>query len=282
MRHPTFALLALLALLAPLAACSGAKDKGDDSALTTDDTADSTDSGGDDTNEDSDPDDTGDTQDTDDTSDTSDTDTGEPSFEPLDGFGALSGDCGVLTEALLSDAAPGLYVNTLDFGAETFDASLLSEGGQKVYEDGNLGGSSLLSEVFAYEVLYRCELATLLKTEGEIVYTDTGGKKTDLLVEIDGLKLGVSVTRAYHYPPDDPYTLDLATELLTKKLGDLPLSTANVAPEDAWVKQLLSILAYTPEHAALIEESWLTLDAELRGDAILIVTATEGADEELY
>ena len=279
MRHPIYALLALLALLAPLAACSGDKDKGDDSALTTDDTQDSTDSGGDDTNEDSDPDDTGDTQDTD---DTSDTDTGEPSFEPLDGFGALSGDCGVLTEALLSDAAPGLYVNTLDFGAETFDASLLSEGGQIIYEAGNLGGSSLLSEVFAYEVLYRCELATLLKTEAEIVYTDTGGKKTDLLVEIDGLKLGVSVTRAYHYPPDDPYTLALATELLTKKLGDLPLSTANVAPEDAWVKQLLSILAYTPEHAALIEESWLTLDAELRGDAILIVTATEGADEELY
>ena len=279
MRHPTFA---LLALLIPLFACSGSKDDGDDSALTTDDTQDSTDSGGDDTNEDSDPDDTGDTDDTDDTSDTSDTDTGEPSFEPLDGFGALSGDCGVLTEALLTDAAPGLYVNTLDFGTETFDASLLSEGGQKVYEDGNLGGSSLLSEVFAYEVLYRCELATLLKTEGEIVYTDTGGKKTDLLVEIDGLKLGVSVTRAYHYPPDDPYTLALATELLTKKLGDLPLSTANVAPEDAWVKQLLSILAYTPEHAALIEESWLTLDAELRGDAILIVTTTEGDDEELY
>ncbi|MBK9370967.1 MAG: hypothetical protein IPN01_32535 [Deltaproteobacteria bacterium] len=48
------------------------------------------------------------------------------------------------------------------------------------------------------------------------------------------------------------------------------------------MKQLLSILAYTPEHAALIEESWLTLDAELRGDAILIVTATEGDDEELY
>ena len=281
MRHPT--LTALLALLTPLAACSGAKVEGDDSALTTDDSQGSQDSGGGDSGgDDSDPDDTGDTQDSGDTDDTQDTDTGEPSFEPLDGFGALSGDCGVLTEALLSDAAPGLYVNTLDFGAETFDASLLSEGGQKVYEDGNLGGSSLLSEVFAYEVLYRCELATLLKTEAEIVYTDTGGKKTDLLVEIDGLKLGVSVTRAYHYPPDDPYTLDLATELLTKKLGDLPLSTANVAPEDAWVKQLLSILAYTPEHAALIEESWLSLDAELRGDAILIVTATEGDDEELY
>ena len=276
MRHPTFA---LLALLTPLAACSGAKDEGDDSALTTDDTQDSEDSGADDTNEDSEPDDTGDTDDSD---DTQDTDTGEPAFEPLDGFGALSGDCGVLTEALLTDAAPGLYLNTLDFGAESFDASLLSEGGQVIYEAGNLGGSSLLSEVFAYEVLYRCELATLLKTEGEIVYTDTGGKKTDLLVEIDGLKLGVSVTRAYHYPPDDPYTLALATELLTKKLGDLPLSTANVAPEDAWVKQLLSILAYTPEHAALIEESWLTLDAELRGDAILIVTTTEGDDEELY
>ncbi|MCK6520626.1 hypothetical protein L6R49_04210 [Myxococcota bacterium] len=281
MRPSALSLLALLALLTPVAACSGGKDDGDDTATIADDTQDDDtgDTNADDSAEDSGGGDSG----GDDSGDSGDSgDTGEPSFEPLDGLGALSGDCGVLTEALLTDPAPGLYVNTLDFGAETFDPSLLSEGGQVIYEAGNLGGSSLLSEVFAYEVLYRCELAALLKTEAEIVYTDSGGKKTDLLVEIDGLKLGVSVTRAYHYPPDDPYTLELATELLTKKLGDLPLSTANVAPEDAWVKQLLSILAYTPEHAALIEESWLGLDDSLRGDAILIVTVTEGDDEELY
>ena len=36
-------------------------------------------------------------------------------------------------------------------------------------DDGNAGGSSLLSEVFAYEVLHRCEGATLLKTETDAI-----------------------------------------------------------------------------------------------------------------
>ena len=33
--------------------------------------------------------------------------------------------------------------------------------------------------------LLRAELSTLLKTEGEIVYLDVAGKKTDELLEID-------------------------------------------------------------------------------------------------
>ncbi len=63
-------------------------------------------------------------------------------------------------------------------------------------------------------MLYRCELAVLLKTEAEIVYRDDGGKKTDLLVEMDAAKIGVSVTRAYGWPPEDPYTVEDATALL--------------------------------------------------------------------
>ena len=39
----------------------------------------------------------------------------------------------------------------------------------------------MYSEVFAYEWLARCEQATLLKTETEIVY-DVVGKKADILV----------------------------------------------------------------------------------------------------
>lgn len=209
-----------------------------------------------------------------------DSDSAQP-FEPLDGFGALSGDCGVL-DVELSDSQAYFFANLLDFGAEVYDESLLSEGGKIIAEAGNLGGSSLESEIFAYEVLYRCELATLLKTEADIVYTDTGGKKTDLLLEIDGLKIGVSVTRAYHYPPSDPYTLELAQDLLNKKLGDIPLSSGNVSAEDAWVKQILSILAYTPEHGAQIQAAWEGLDQGLKGDTVLYVTVTEGEDEFIY
>ena len=201
---------------------------------------------------------------------------------PLDGFGAISGECGVLEPADLTGPEPMLVRNTIDFGQVEFDYDQLSEGGQEVYDDGNLGGSSLISEIFSYEVLYRCELAGLIKTEGEIIYTDEGGKKTDLLVELDSLPIGVSVTRAYGWPPEDPYTIDDALDLLEDKLADIPLSTANVAEEDAWEKQILHVMAYASGHADSIESAWLELGDDLLGDTVLMVTVTEGEDEELY
>jgi hypothetical protein len=134
----------------------------------------------------------------------------------------------------------------------------------------------------AYEVLYRCEAASLLKTEGEITYLDPSGKKTDLVVDVDGTQLGVSVTRAVGWPREDPYTAEMATDLLTDKLGDIVLSSANVAETDAWSRQILSVIAYEPAHAAAIEEAWSALDADIRGDTLLFVTATLGDDEALY
>jgi hypothetical protein len=155
-------------------------------------------------------------------------------------------------------------------------------GGKKVYDDGNLGGSSIFSEVFSYEVLYRCELATLLKTETEIAYTDTGGKKTDLLVEIDGYKLGVSVTRAFAYPPGTTYTVAMAQSLLDKKLSDIVLSTQNVAAADAWKKQILHILAYDKQHRDALAQAYPTIPASTRADTIVMVTVTDGDDAFMY
>ena len=114
-------------------------------------------------------------------------------------------------------AGPWLIANRLDFGLNPYDdedLEFLTDGGQEVVSDGNAGGSSLLSEVFAFEVLSRCEDAILLKTETEIVYNDVSGKKTDLVVTIGGIKWGVSVTRAVGYPRDAPYTVERAADLL--------------------------------------------------------------------
>jgi len=208
-------------------------------------------------------------------------DTGEPVEVPLDGFGQIGGDCGVLDEEL-SSGSPSFHRNSIDFGKLEYDYHLLSEGGQEVYDDGNLGGSSIYSEIVAYELLYRCELAALIKTEGEIAYQDEGGKKTDLLVEIGGLNLGVSVTRAYGYPPEDPYTVEQASELLDDKLGDVLSSSANVAKKDAWVKQILHVVAYAEEHADAVEQAYGKLDAATQADTILVVTTTEGNDEFVY
>ncbi len=201
---------------------------------------------------------------------------------PLPGFGDIDGACGVIEPKQLDSTSPWHFDNELDFGDAAYDFDLLSEGGQEIWNDGNLGGDSIYSEIFAFEVLHRCELAVLLKTETEIAYDDDGGKKTDLLVEIDGDRVGVSVTRALGWPPEEPWTLEQADDLLRDKLADIPLSTANVSAEDAWDKQILHVLAYSPEHAALIEQAWEGLEPALRGDTIVLSTATEGQDGFLY
>ena len=138
------------------------------------------------------------------------------------------------------------------------------------------------SEATAYEMLARCDFATLIKTEAEIVYQSTTGKKTDILVQIDGRKVGVSVVRAYHYPPPNPYTLPEATAILTKKLTDIPLSAANAVPADAWERSILGVIAWDQQHADTIVEAWNGLDSTLRGDVILVLTVTDGNDAVLY
>ncbi len=55
-----------------------------------------------------------------------------------------------------------------------------------------------------------------------------------------------------------------------------------MAEEDAWEKQVLHVMAYTAEHGDSIEEAWASLSGSLLGDTIVVVTVTEGADEDLY
>ncbi|MCE9575012.1 MAG: hypothetical protein K8W52_17815, partial [Deltaproteobacteria bacterium] len=203
---------------------------------------------------------------------------------PLAGFGDLSGLCGILEVADLTGPTPELFRDTLTFQrryVDPDDRPLLTPGGLHLAETPNAGGSSGFSEIFAYEELARCELATFLKTETEIVY-DTAGKITDLEVEIDGHKIGVSVTRAVAFPFGDPYTLTTASALLTKKLGDIQLSTANVSAADKWDKQILAVLAWDDQAADTIEQAWTALDPSVKADTIVIVTSTAGDDLFIY
>jgi hypothetical protein len=145
----------------------------------------------------------------------------------------------------------------------------------------NAGGSSGLSEVFAFEELARCETASLLKTETEIVY-DTAGKITDMEVSLDAQKIGVSVTRAVAYPFGSAYTLDAATTLITKKLTDIKASTANVSDADRWSKQVLAILAWDSAAADTMAQAWANVSADTRGDTIVVLTTTDGEDLFIY
>lgn len=208
---------------------------------------------------------------------TSGTSTGGP-----DGLGELSGDCGLIDAMELDSPMAFVFTGAIDFGAVGFDYDLLTDGGKQIFDEGNLNQSSLDSEIVAYEVLARCEGAALLKTETTIVYKNPMGKKTDLLVDIDGLKVGVSVVRAVGFPQDDPYTPAQAQTILQKKLDDILVSSANVAPEDAWVKQILSVVAYGPMHAESVLTAYAGLSAQTKADTILVVTVTNGDDAFIY
>ncbi len=201
---------------------------------------------------------------------------------PLAGFGALSGDCDVLDDEV-ADTAPSLFHSAIDFAVPFTDeaADMLTEGGRAILAEGNAGGSSLYSEVFAFELLARCELAPLVKTETEIDY-DQPGAITDLLVEVDGAKIGTSVTRAVGFPFEDPYTVEQARELLERKLGDILESSAHVSAADRWEKQILAVLAYAPEHVASLDAALAEIDAGTRADTIVWILVTDGADDFVY
>jgi hypothetical protein len=206
------------------------------------------------------------------------------SMLPLDGFGELSGECDVIDTEIASTES-FFFANAIDFGMDPYDEmdlTKLSEGGQTIIANGNAGGSSLYSEVFAYEVLYRCEEAVLLKTETDIIYQPGMGSITDLLVEIDGEKIGVSVVRAFAFPFEDPYPIEEARRILNKKLTDIQESSARVAEEDRWVKQILSVIAYTEQHAMQIRTAYDELEVSVKTDTILVVTVTDGEDGPLY
>jgi len=212
---------------------------------------------------------------------------GEPADTvPLAGFGAITGQCGVLAEPELTGASPLWFQGDLDFMDDRYDdpeeRDQLTAGGLEVLTDGNAGGSSVYSEVFAFEVLHRCELADLLKTENEIVYDDPMSKKADLLVSIDGHPIGVSVTRAVTFPFGDPYTLERATLLLDRKLDDILLARAAASEGDRWEKSMVAVLAYDAQHASTMMEAWNGLDAATRADSLVIVFVTSGDDLFVY
>ena len=199
-----------------------------------------------------------------------------------DALGMISGECGLIDAMELESPQPFVFANAIDLGAGGFDEALLTPGGQQMIEEGGLNDGSLKSEVIAFEVLARCDMASLLKTEGKIVYTDPMGKKTDILLEMGGHKVGVSVVRAVGFPKDDPYTVAQATTILKKKLGDIQISSQNVAPEDAWIKQILHVVAYGPMHVDSVLAAYEALDATLKADTILVVSVTDGDDALLY
>ncbi len=202
-------------------------------------------------------------------------------FEPLDGHGTLSGDCNALDDGEWDSDSPFSFRNTLDL-LEGFEDEELLEQSQIILSEGNLNSGSLYSEIFAFEAMARCEAASLLKTEGKVDYSDPNGKKTDMLLLVDGRQVGLSVARGFTYPMGTEMTAEKADELLEKKLGDLPLSQANGAGGDIWERSILHIIAVDSQHGDEIEAAWERMDSSIKMDFGLMITVTDGADDALY
>lgn len=201
---------------------------------------------------------------------------------------ATTGTCGVL-DTELTDMDPHWIQNTATFpdGWSVARAMELSSGAQQILSEGTAGGSSGYSEAFAFEMLHRCEGASLVASETMIRYSvPMPGSITDILVRIDGMKVGVSVTRAVTVTGmctrGSMYAIDEARRVLTNKLNGIRESSMLVVPEDRWVKQILFVYADTEAHATVLRAAWDALDAEVRADSVLYVSVSEELDAFLY
>ncbi len=202
------------------------------------------------------------------------------------GHGRVLGEC-YRVPPELGRATPSFLQVRLDFGMDQFDEPAerprLTQGAQTMLATPNAGGSSGISEAFAFEVLALCEGASLVKTETQIAYVPPTSKKTDILVRIAGQQVGVSVTRAVSFPPDAGYPLTpQRLAFVEGKLDDIIVSSMNVQPPDRWVKQLLVVMAQGDEHAATIRAAWDAIDATSKADTVLYVVVTDGLDGPIY
>lgn len=156
-------------------------------------------------------------------------------------------------------------------------APSLCDDARRVFETDNAGGSSLVSEAMSMELLCRVFGARLLKTEMELLYFPSDSAMTDFAVEMDGVALGVSVTRALSHPAS-PLTLTDAVRLLSKKLAGVLKSTAACYNVE-WRKQILHVWARSARVARLLAHAYSLLEPSLIADTLCLVTRCSSLSE---
>jgi len=156
----------------------------------------------------------------------------------------------------------------------------VSNSAKRILFEENAGGCSEFSEAFSFELLRQCFGAKLLKTEMDIRYWSSHWKKTDYLVTMQGVKIGVSVTRAMKFR--GIFTEKDATKLLRKKLNGVNESTVGVFGRDAWQRQILHIWTTDEYIEEILHKTYLKMllsEPELVSNTVVIVTV---ASEDCY
>jgi hypothetical protein len=195
------------------------------------------------------------------------------------GFGTIAGDVGQLA-GQLSSPAPAMLLSSIDFGATEFDGSqvaLLTAGAQQILAAGGQDWKAI-----GFDLLARAEGAAVVELGDAIDYVDLLGKRIHMVVDVAGTRAGVNVTRALTFPYGEPYPAGAAQAFLEGEIEDLLLGAANVVPADRGARQILVVLAWSAQHVDALEQAFPLIDPGTRGDVILYVASTEGADLFLY
>lgn len=151
----------------------------------------------------------------------------------------------------------------------------MSQSGNLILTEPNAGGNSVFSEVLSFEILHRCFGAQLLKTEMQIDYFFDNSKKTDYSVLLNAKKIGVSVTRAFHFQGDKNY-MDLdARMLLRKKLNGVICSTDSVSESDSWEKQILHVFVRSERVAQILTQEYRKMRSIYKSNTIVLITIAE-------
>lgn len=141
----------------------------------------------------------------------------------------------------------------------------------------NAGGNSIVSEVLSFEMFKKYFNSHLLKTEMEVEYFPEGGSINDYVMKIFNTVIGVSVTRAMKYPFDEAFTIQDATNLLTKKLKGIAQSSKNSM--EHWNKQILHVWVMNEYTCNSMLIAWSELSRQLKTNTVLLITVAENSNE---
>lgn len=121
----------------------------------------------------------------------------------------------------------------------------------------NVGGNSQISEAFSYEMFARWGYTKLDKTEKKLLGLLGSGKiAVDYVCEINGVSVGVSVTRAFRFCTKSffgSFAEEDAQKLLEKKLKD-HIDTSKHQNNKLWEKQILHVWVKNQETANIVSE----------------------------
>lgn len=129
---------------------------------------------------------------------------------------------------------------------------LMGDEAQKILNEPNAGGASVVSEALSAEYMARRFGARDIVTEMAIQYWFPNWKRIDYIATFFGGRVGISVTRAMGFPYSINFTMDDAIRLCEKKLNGLIIAKSGISPTCRYERSILHCFCQTEEISNLM------------------------------